>query len=189
HPNNRQRLMRALEVIRLTGRPISEIWQAQSGTSAGTSEREAVSGIEDYTYFTRWQADETPSLPYTVFQFALAPAERSELHQRIGLRFQAMLKAGFLDEVRALMKRGDLNPDMPSMRCVGYRQAWDYLTGSCDYQTFVDKGVAATRQLAKRQLTWLRKWPNVHWLNAGNPQVVVNALKKSGLGTTFKSEK
>ena len=100
-----------------------------------------------------------------------------------------MLRAGFLDEVRALMKRGDLNPDMPSMRCVGYRQAWDYLTGSCDYQTFVDKGVAATRQLAKRQLTWLRKWPNVYWLNAGDPQVVVNALKKSGLGTTFKSEK
>lgn len=185
HPNNRQRLMRALEVIRLTGKPISEIWQAQSGTSAPAGG----SGIKDYTYFTRWQADEDPGLPYTVYQFALAPAERSELHQRIKRRFQSMLKAGFLDEVRALMKRGDLSPDMPSMRCVGYRQAWDYLEGNCDYETFVDKGIAATRQLAKRQLTWLRKWANVHWLDEGNPQVVLEALQKDGLGTTFNLEK
>ncbi|GGC58059.1 tRNA (adenosine(37)-N6)-dimethylallyltransferase MiaA [Marinobacter halophilus] len=185
HPNNRQRLMRALEVIRLTGRPISEIWQAPSGTSSGDN----LSGIEDYTYFTRWQADESPSLPYTVSQFALAPVERSELHQRIQQRFQAMLESGFLNEVEILMERGNLNSDMPSMRCVGYRQAWDYLSGSSDYEAFVSKGVAATRQLAKRQLTWLRKWPNVHWLSVGDPQVVIETLKKSGLHTTFNSEK
>ncbi|MBE0485551.1 tRNA (adenosine(37)-N6)-dimethylallyltransferase MiaA [Marinobacter sp.] len=183
HPNNRQRLMRALEVIRLTGRPISDIWQSQSGTSVQGDR----SGIEDYTYITRWQADESPSLPYTVFQFALAPVERSWLHQRIQRRFQAMLQSGFLNEVQALMARGDLNPDMPSMRCVGYRQAWDYLSDCCDYETFVSKGVAATRQLAKRQLTWLRKWPNVHWLNLSDPQVVIDALKKAGVRTTFNS--
>ncbi len=184
HPNNRQRLMRALEVIRLTGRPISELWRSPSGTFVQGGQ----SSIEDYTYFTRWQADESPSLPYTVYQFALAPSERSELHRRIQGRFQIMLKSGFLNEVEALMGRGDLNPDMPSMRCVGYRQAWDYLSGNSDYETFVSKGVAATRQLAKRQLTWLRKWPNAHWLNAGNPQVVIETLKKSGFHTTFNPE-
>ncbi|KPQ28169.1 MAG: tRNA dimethylallyltransferase [Marinobacter excellens HL-55] len=185
HPNNRQRLMRALEVIRLTGRPISEIWRSPSGTFVQGGQL----SIEDYTYFTRWQADESPSLPYTVYQFALAPSERSELHRRIQERFQVMLKSGFLNEVETLMGRGDLNPDMPSMRCVGYRQAWDYLSGKSDYETFVSKGVAATRQLAKRQLTWLRKWPNAHWLNAGNPQVVIETLKKSAFHTTFNPEK
>ena len=184
HPNNRQRLMRAIEVIRLTGRPISELWQAESGTSA----QQHRSGIEDYTYFTSWQADESAGLPYTVFQFALAPAERSVLHSRIQKRFLAMLEAGFLDEVRALMARGDLSPDLPSMRCVGYRQAWDYLSGNEDYDSFVAKGVAATRQLAKRQLTWLRKWRDVHWLDSADPQVVLDTLKKSGLHTTFNVE-
>ncbi len=185
HPNNRQRLMRAIEVIRLTGRPISELWQAESGTSA----QQQRSGIEDYTYFTRWQADETGDLPYTVFQFALAPEERKVLHERIEKRFLLMLESGFLEEVRSLMARGDLNPELPSMRCVGYRQAWEYLAGDCDYETFVNRGVAATRQLAKRQLTWLRKWPDLHWLNSGDPQVVLETLKKSGLPTTFNSEK
>ncbi len=75
------------------------------------------------------------------------------------------------------------------MRCVGYRQAWEYLAGDCNYETFVNRGVAATRQLAKRQLTWLRKWPDLHWLNSGDPQVVLETLKKSGLPTTFSSEK
>ncbi len=185
HPNNRQRLMRAIEVIRLTGRPISELWQMDSGTSSG----ENGSGIENYTYFTRWQADETADLPYTVFQFALAPPERKTLHNRIEERFRGMLEAGFLEEVRRLMARGDLNPELPAMRCVGYRQAWDYLSGTCDYETFVNRGAAATRQLAKRQLTWLRKWPEVHWLSSGNPQVVLETLKNSGLHTTLNSEK
>lgn len=185
HPNNRQRLLRALEVIRLTGRPISDIWQSPSGTSVAGNP----SDIEDYTYFTRWQADESPSLPYTVLQFALAPVERSELHQRIQQRFQAMLESGFLNEVQTLMARGDLHADLPSMRCVGYRQAWDHLSGSYDDEAFVSKGVAATRQLAKRQLTWLRKWPKVHWLNVGDPQEVIETLRESGLHTLFNSEK
>ena len=185
HPNNRQRLMRAIEVIRLTGQPISELWQAETGTSA----QHQRSGIEDYTYFTRWQADESGDLPYTVFQFALAPEERKVLHERIERRFLAMLEAGFLEEVRRLMARGDLSPELPSLRCVGYRQAWEYLSGDCDYVTFVNRGVAATRQLAKRQLTWLRKWPDLHWLDSSDPQVVLETLKKSGLPTTFNSEK
>jgi len=185
HPNNRQRLMRAIEVIRLTGQPISELWQVETGTSA----QHQRSGIEDYTYFTRWQADESGDLPYTVFQFALAPEERKVLHERIEKRFLALLEAGFLEEVRRLMARGDLSPELPSLRCVGYRQAWEYLSGDCDYVTFVNRGVAATRQLAKRQLTWLRKWPDLHWLDSSDPQVVLETLKKSGLPTTFSSEK
>ncbi|WP_372964405.1 tRNA (adenosine(37)-N6)-dimethylallyltransferase MiaA [Marinobacter sp.] len=184
HPNNRQRLMRAIEVIRLTGQPISSFWQASPGTSSVQSGAD----VKDYTYFTRWQADESVGLPYTVFQYAIAPVERKVLHERIGARFLAMQEAGFLDEVRRLMNRGDLNPDMPSMRCVGYRQAWDYLSGACDYETYVNKGMAATRQLAKRQLTWLRKWPEVHRLDSNNLHVMLEALKKSGLDTTLNSE-
>jgi len=183
HPNNRQRLMRAIEVIRLTGRPISEFWQSD----AKTSETDRQSDVEDFTYSTRWQADENARLPYTVFQFALAPADRSVLHQRIEKRFMAMLEAGFLDEVRALMARGNLSPDRPSMRCVGYRQAWDYLAGITDHETFREKGVAATRQLAKRQLTWLRKWQNVHWLTTADPLSVLETLKKEGCRTTLNT--
>ncbi|TNE71568.1 MAG: tRNA (adenosine(37)-N6)-dimethylallyltransferase MiaA [Gammaproteobacteria bacterium] len=183
HPNNRQRLMRALEVIRLTGSPISSFWASDASTQ--TSARE--DGVEDYTYFTQWQADETDSLPYTVMQLAMAPSERRVLHERIELRFLKMLDAGFLDEVRALMVRGDLHPDLPSMRCVGYRQAWGYLAGEYDYDTFVSKGVAATRQLAKRQLTWLRKWSDVEWLGSDANIITKVALKKIEQRTTFKA--
>lgn len=189
HPNNRQRLLRALEVLRLTGRPISEFWQADESSAAGKPVSDHGSDIEDYTYFTRWQADETPSLPYTVVQLAMMPPERRVLHERIRLRFLKMLGAGFLDEVRALMLREDLSPDLPSMRCVGYRQAWSYLSGEDDYDTFVSKGVAATRQLAKRQLTWLRKWSDVDWLNSEDKVIAEAALKKIRLRTTFKFDK
>jgi tRNA dimethylallyltransferase len=189
HPNNRQRLMRALEVLRLTGKPISEFWRAESDT--GEQPESVVQGgdIEDYTYFTRWQADETSLLPYTVVQLAMMPPERRVLHERIRLRFLKMLDAGFLDEVRALMLREDLHPDLPSMRCVGYRQAWSYLSGEDDYETFVSKGVAATRQLAKRQLTWLRKWSDVDWLDSDDKLIVEAALKKIRVRTTFKFDK
>lgn len=184
HPNNRQRMIRAIEVIRLTGKPISGFWQSDVVSRRGGEQ----SDVEDFTYTTQWQADENASLPYTVFQFALAPAERAVLHQRIQQRFLAMLDAGFLEEVRALMARNDLNPDLPSMRCVGYRQAWDYLAGQTDYPAFVDKGVAATRQLAKRQLTWLRKWQDVHWLDSADPFLVLETLKNSGLHATFNAD-
>ncbi|NMT65455.1 tRNA (adenosine(37)-N6)-dimethylallyltransferase MiaA [Marinobacter orientalis] len=186
HRNNRQRLVRALEVIRLTGRPISSIWEGnpQSENAGGDRLR---AGIEDYTYLTQWQADETPSLPYTVVQLAMAPADRQVLHERINRRFRAMLAAGFLDEVRALMARGDLHPGLPSMRCVGYRQVWAHLAGEYDYNTMVDKGTAATRQLAKRQLTWLRKWSGLHWLDSEDKLMSDTALKIIECRTTFKS--
>lgn len=174
HPNNRQRLLRALEVIHLTGRPISELWRAEGA-------------VEDYTYFTRWQADDGAGLPYTVTQLALAPGERHVLHERIGQRFLAMLNAGFLAEVRGLMARGDMTPELPSMRCVGYRQAWSHLAGETDYDEFVRRGMAATRQLAKRQLTWLRKWDHVHWLDSTDSGVLEKALKKVGPRTTLIS--
>ena len=186
HQNNRQRLIRALEVIRLTGRPISSLWENKSPHPPVLDEA-GTSGVEDYTYFTQWQADATSSLPYTVVQLAMAPADRRVLHERISRRFQAMLDAGFLEEVRALMARGDLHPGLPSMRCVGYRQAWSYLAGDCDYGTMVEKGAAATRQLAKRQLTWLRKWSGLDWLDSGDKLMSDTALKIIEIRTTFKS--
>lgn len=186
HPNNRQRLLRALEVIRLTGRPISAFWAA--GGQASSAQEAGQQGIEDYTYFTQWQADEATTLPYTVTQLAMVPPERRVLHNRIHQRFVNMLEAGFLDEAQALKGRGDLHADLPSMRCVGYRQAWSYLAGSDDYDTFVSKGVAATRQLAKRQLTWLRKWSDLDWLNSEDGYIVEAALKKVRLRTTFSFE-
>ncbi|MCL7946076.1 tRNA (adenosine(37)-N6)-dimethylallyltransferase MiaA [Marinobacter sp. ATCH36] len=186
HQNNRQRLVRALEVIRLTGRPISSLWEDKSGKQAATGDQQRV-GVEDYTYFTRWQADETPCLPYTVVQLAMAPADRRVLHERINRRFQLMLDTGFLDEVRALVARGDLHPGLSSIRCVGYRQAWSYLAGDCDYNTMVEKGSAATRQLAKRQLTWLRKWSGLDWLDSDDKLISDTALKIIEYRTTFKS--
>ncbi|SFR52510.1 tRNA dimethylallyltransferase [Marinobacter daqiaonensis] len=175
HPHNRQRLIRALEVIRLTGRPISEFWQSED--------------VKDYPYRTQWQADADHQLPYTVLQFALAPPERHQLHQRIRARFLAMLDQGFVDEVKCLMNRGDLNLDMPSMRCVGYRQVWCWLQGEGDYPVMVEKGIAATRQLAKRQLTWLRKWQDVTWLQSDARGNVDIALKKIRSHTTLKPER
>ena len=127
-PNDAQRLQRALEVIELTGRPLS---MQQTG---GSGER----------------------LPWRVLKLALLPTDRGELHARIARRFDAMLAAGFLDEVRALRGRGDLAPDLPALRAVGYRQAWEHLDGGTDAATFRDKAIFATRQLAKRQITWLR---------------------------------
>jgi len=127
-PNDAQRIQRALEVIELTGRPLSEQQQGGSG------ER----------------------FPWRVLKLALLPADRAPLHARIADRFDAMLAGGFLDEVRALRERKDLHADLPAIRAVGYRQAWEHLDGQTSAAEFRDKGVFATRQLAKRQITWLR---------------------------------
>ncbi|WNL47613.1 tRNA (adenosine(37)-N6)-dimethylallyltransferase MiaA [Dyella sp. BiH032] len=127
-PNDAQRIQRALEVIELTGRPLSE---QQRG---GSGER----------------------FPWRVLKLALLPPDRGPLHARIAERFDAMLAQGFLDEMRRLRARGDLHPDLPSMRAVGYRQAWEHLDGLTDAAEFRDRGIFATRQLAKRQITWLR---------------------------------
>ncbi|MGP4844669.1 tRNA (adenosine(37)-N6)-dimethylallyltransferase MiaA [Marinobacter sp. 1Y8] len=171
HPNNRQRLLRALEVVYISGKPISEAWSVSAGQSGIATE------AGDFPYRTRWQADAPGGLPYTVVQYAIAPTDRAVLHHRIQQRFEKMLELGFVDEVRALYNRKDLHPDLPAIRCVGYRQAWSWLDGETDYETFVAKGIAATRQLAKRQLTWLRKWSDVHWLDSESTGSASTALK------------
>ncbi|WP_049620565.1 tRNA (adenosine(37)-N6)-dimethylallyltransferase MiaA [Frateuria defendens] len=140
-PNDAQRLQRALEVIALTGRPLSELQRGGSG------ER----------------------FPWRVLKLALLPADRAPLHARIAQRFDAMLAAGFLDEVRTLRARGDLHADLPALRAVGYRQAWEHLDGRTDAATFRDKGVFATRQLAKRQITWLRSELDARVLDPDRP--------------------
>ncbi len=137
-PNDRQRITRALEVWRATGRPISD-WQARGGPRA--------------------------PFPFRVLSLVLAPAERAVLHDRIARRFDQMLAGGFLDEVRRLRADPRLHPDLPAIRAVGYRQAWAHLAGETDAATFRDQAIAATRQLAKRQLTWLRARPALRWLD------------------------
>ncbi len=135
-PTDAQRIQRALEVWMLTGQPLSAHFASPERSDSAPS------------------ADPAPRL------IALEPSDRSILHRRIAERFDAMIDAGFLDEVRALRARGDLSPALPSMRAVGYRQAWVHLDGGIPFETFRDQAIAATRQLAKRQLTWLRSMPD-----------------------------
>ncbi|WP_432721865.1 tRNA (adenosine(37)-N6)-dimethylallyltransferase MiaA [Jeongeupia wiesaeckerbachi] len=136
-PNDAQRIGRALEICILAGKPMSEL------LAAPTAE----------------------PLPYTLHKLALAPNDRAWLHARIAQRFDLMLEGGLLAEVRALQHKYTLSLDLPSMRCVGYRQAWEHLAGEYDAATLRDKGIAATRQLAKRQLTWLRGMDDVETLD------------------------
>lgn len=152
HPSNRQRIQRALEVIELSGKPMSSFWNAAEST--GTGERD-------------WDRPSPVDLPFRPLAFAVDPGDRPVLHERIGLRFRDMLNHGFIEEVRGLYGRGDLSPALPSIRAVGYRQVWEYLEGQYDYDTLIEKGCAATRQLARRQLTWLRSWPDVVWIPGG----------------------
>ena len=133
-PNDSQRIQRALEVFMLTGQPMSDLLAAPTP-------------IDD------------AALPWRFLPVALEPSDRGELHARIAARFDAMLAGGLVDEVERLRARGDLHSGLPSMRCVGYRQVWEYLDGVVDFATMRDKGVFATRQLCKRQLTWLRSMP------------------------------
>lgn len=149
HPNDPQRIQRALEIYELTGRPMSELQAKSSGKK----------------------------LPYRVIKLARAPKERAVLHQRIARRFQLMLDQGFEQEVRNLLERGDLVPDMPSMRSVGYRQMMKYLLGEWDRKRMIEKGIIATRQLAKRQFTWLRSDPEIHWLDEEEGKLISQALK------------
>lgn len=141
HPNDPQRLSRALEVYLISGKTMTELTK--------------ISG---------------ESLPYDVYQFAIAPKDRNVLHQRIEARFKQMLTCGFEDEVKSLYERGDLHEDLPSVRCVGYRQMWSYLSGEIDYDEMAYRGICATRQLAKRQITWLRGWNDIHWLDSEDPK-------------------
>ncbi|MCJ2378154.1 tRNA (adenosine(37)-N6)-dimethylallyltransferase MiaA [Vibrio sp. ZSDZ34] len=137
HPNDPQRLSRAIEVYRISGKSLTELTSTKG-----------------------------EPLPFRVKQFAVAPQDRALLHKRIELRFNKMIQAGFEQEVKALYARKDLHLDLPSIRCVGYRQMWEYLDGSCSLDDAVFRGICATRQLAKRQITWLRSWDDLVWLDS-----------------------
>ncbi|CAM3782730.1 tRNA dimethylallyltransferase [Vibrio aerogenes CECT 7868] len=150
HPNDPQRLSRALEVFYISGKSLTEL--------------------------TREKGER---LPFRVRQFAIAPAERAELHRRIELRFRKMMESGFEDEVKALYARKDLHPDLPSIRCVGYRQMWEYLDGSCTLDDAIFRGICATRQLAKRQMTWLRSWDDLTWLDSDHAEQAYEIISNS----------
>lgn len=141
-PNDSQRIQRALEVIELTGLPLSQLQRAPRKP------------------------------PLSLRTLALLPDDRAELHRRIEARFDAMLAAGFLDEVRSLRARGDLDPDLPALRSVGYRQAWAHLAGETTFDAFRAAGIAATRQLAKRQITWLRSMHDATVIDPFTPQAI-----------------
>ncbi len=147
-PADSQRIQRALEVFRVSGLPLSHFHKRS-----------------------------TAYAPTNVPLISLEPLDRAWLHARIAQRFDAMLEAGFLDEVRALRARGDLNPELPSMRCVGYRQAWDMLDGVGDMANLRERGVAATRQLAKRQITWLRSMPQRQVVNCQEADAAQQVLR------------
>ncbi len=149
-PADSHRIQRALEVFRATGTPLSAL---QSAPRA--------------------------ALPFGLKAFALLPLDRAALHARIAKRFDAMLAAGLVEEVESLRKRYSLEPALPSMRCVGYRQVWEFLEGTIDHATLREKGIAATRQLAKRQLTWLRGLPDIEALDPDDPGIAQRILKAS----------
>lgn len=160
HPNDPQRIQRAYEVFLLTGVPLSEWHRRQALENAESS------------------ATGRPNMSYTTRYVAVAPRERHILHERIALRFQQMMEQGFLAEVEALHARGDLDVSMPSIRAVGYRQAWDYLEGRLSLEEMVERGVIATRQLAKRQFTWLRGWhEEIEWFDSLDPKRSDKLLK------------
>lgn len=151
HPNDPQRIQRALEVYEISGKPLSAFF-----------------------------ANAQQAIPYKIIKLIVAPKERKSLHELIALRFKAMLEQGLIEEVEALVKRGDLNEKMPSIRAVGYRQVWAYLHGEYNKDTMVEKGVAVTRQLAKRQFTWLRKEKEALHFDSDQPDLVAAVL--AGIG-------
>ena len=150
-PMDTQRIQRALEVWRASGQPLSSF------------------------HATKKIADRTGRISATTF-ISLEPENRAWLHERIALRFDQILAAGFLDEVQTLRARGDLSPDLPSMRCVGYRQAWEALDGTLPMEELRDRGIFATRQLAKRQVTWLRSMPQRHIVASEAPDALQQVL-------------
>lgn len=147
HPNDPQRVQRALEVYELSGQPLSDFF-----------------------------ADTGPAIPYRILKLVVAPSDRAILHGIIAERFHQMLAQGLVEEVRALYQRGDLNAALPALRAVGYRQVWAYLHGDTDWQTMTEQAIAATRQLAKRQFTWLRKETEAEQLVTGDSALVSQAL-------------
>ena len=136
-----QRIQRGLEVYRISGKTLSQFFQEQSITP----------------------------LPYPVINIAIAPKQRTNLRQRITIRFEQMLAKGFVEEVEGLYRTKGYSTELPSMRSVGYRQVCEYLAGEMDFDTMKEKAITATCRLAKRQMTWLRKWPDLNWLETADP--------------------
>jgi len=153
HPNDPQRLQRALEIFLISGRSMTQ-WHEEEKQGA------SLSGI-----------------PFDLHFVSIQPGARSVLHDRIARRFRKMLEDGLVDEVAALRARGDLDLSMPSMRAVGYRQVWQYIAGELSFDAMVEHGIIATRQLAKRQTTWLRSWKNLHDFDSENPKILELVLK------------
>ena len=149
HPNDPQRIQRALEVYEITGRSLTSFFKESQSTD----------------------------IPFQKIKLIIAPQERKLLHDRIAIRFLQMLERGVVDEVKALYSRGDLSEKMPSIRVVGYRQIWSYLQGEYDYQTMTEKSIIATRQLAKRQFTWLRKETDSAIFQTGQPDLLVRVIE------------
>jgi len=159
HVNDPQRIQRALEVHRLTGNSITSLQQKRVSVFADVD----------------------------VTEFAVAPLERRDLHTRIEMRFASMLEAGLLEEVRKLFERRDLSAEHPSMRAVGYRQLWRHLAGQCVLDEAIEQAIAATRQLAKRQLTWLRRRERAQWIDSMHPEVarkMIDALSEGGFAAS-----
>ena len=152
HPADSQRIQRALEVFRASGQPLSSFHTQSTGAVASTGTQPLLISLE--------------------------PSERAWLHERIAQRFDAMLDAGLIDEVKGLRARGDLHPDLPSMRCVGYRQTWEALDGKWPMAELRDKGIFATRQLAKRQITWLRSMPQRQTVACDAPDALAQVLER-----------
>ena len=154
HPNDPQRLQRALEVHRIAGRSMTEL-HAEEQQAAGSS---------------------AESLPVNLHFFAIQPEDRKLLHKQIEQRFMGMLEAGLMDEVRSLFHRDDLHPLLPSIKSVGYRQVWQYLSDEISYDAMIEKSIIATRQLAKRQLTWLRSWENLRGVSEPSAKSIDSIL-------------
>lgn len=150
HPNDPQRVQRALEVYELSGKPITQ-------------------------FFLEAQEKQ---IPYQKIKCIVAPEDRAVLHQKIAIRFRAMIAQGLIDEVKILYERGDLSEKMPAIRAVGYRQGWQYLQGELDLDTMIEKGIIATRQLAKRQFTWLRRETDAHQFVSYNNDLTEKVLRK-----------
>lgn len=149
HPNDPQRIQRALEVYAITGRSLTELTQQ----------------------------NDIATLPYEFINLAIAPTDRAQLHDNIEQRFHSMLQQGFVAEVEKLFRRGDLTADLPSLRAVGYRQIWHYLEDNLNYETMQERSIIATRQLAKRQFTWLRSWENITWFASEDSKRLEKILK------------
>ncbi|HEY8888341.1 MAG TPA: tRNA (adenosine(37)-N6)-dimethylallyltransferase MiaA [Gallionella sp.] len=169
HPTDTQRIQRAMEIYRITGSPMSALIQKPKGVLPYAPMDARIVGAYGNTPHT---------LPYRIIPIALVPSDRAQLHARIATRFKAMLEQGLVTELRALREKYPLHPNMTSMRCVGYRQTWQFMEGEINDVQLLETGIAATRQLAKRQLTWLRSMPENIELDCLAPDLAKSVLER-----------